>query len=88
MAFGLYRCALMGQGDIPTAIDVFSKVVRAAPLAHSAFANLGVCYHILGQNEVAIDWFKVRRSRASPDDAFDSVPRQLVGGDGGIWPVL
>jgi hypothetical protein len=55
----------MGQGDIPTAIDIFSKVVRAAPLAHSALANLGVCYHILGQNEVAIDWFKVRRLRLS-----------------------
>jgi hypothetical protein len=74
----------MGQGDIPTAIEVFSKVVMAAPHAHSAFANLGVCYHILGQNEVAIDWFKVRRLRVLTQRVSTSLRPLVVGGSGGV----
>jgi hypothetical protein len=64
----LSRCALMGQGDVTTAVDVFSKVVLVAPGCFQAFGNLGVCYHMLGQNEIAIDWFKVRRFERELDE--------------------
>ncbi|KAK3279219.1 hypothetical protein CYMTET_12884 [Cymbomonas tetramitiformis] len=40
------------------AIDIFKACIKLAPRCHQAYANIGVCFHVIGRDIDAVPWFE------------------------------